>query len=332
MKTVNKVEEGDISSIRFNFALPTKDSLESIRDLQFIKSITVKFPDQSSATEVIKEINDFKKWLSQKEAESTLKKDLAAPAHIVELPGKRLKLTDVFMRPGFDGKRVPGDVEIHSNGLRYVQLGKSDSSLDIMFDNVKHLYFQSCKHEMVVLIHLNLVNPILVGKKKVSDVQFYREALDSLVDETSGRRKKLRLGDEDEIMQEAEERKRRKEADAEFKSFAQMISEVSKVLLVEEPFRELGFTGVPHRQTVLLQPTAESLVYLSEPPFFVVTLSEIEIVYFERIVFGLRNFDMVFVNKDHSITPVHITSIPVSSLEPIKKWLKYSSVPRHTHN
>lgn len=309
--------------IRFNFSLPTKDSSETIRNFHFIKSVTVRFRDHSSAAEVIKEFNDFKKWMSQKEAESSLKKDLAAPAKLLELPGKRVKLTDVFMRPGFDGKRVPGDVEIYSNGLRYIQLGKSDSSLDIMFDNIKHLYFQSCRHEMVVLIHLNLVSPILIGKKKVTDVQFYREALDSLVDETSGRRKKLRLGDEDEIMQEAEERKRRKEADAEFKLFAQKISEVSKVLLVEEPFRELGFTGVPHRQTVLLQPTAESLVFLSEPPFLVVTLSEIEIVYFERIVFGLRNFDMVFVNKDHSIPPVHVTSIPVSSLEPVKKWLKY---------
>ena len=92
--------------------------------------------------------------------------------------------------------------------------------------------------------------------------------------------------------------------------------------MVEEPFRDLGFNGVPFRQTVFLQPTAESLVFLSEPPFLVITLPEIEIVYLERIVFGLRNFDMVFINKNHEIAPIHITSIPVVSLEPIKKWLK----------
>jgi nucleosome binding factor SPN SPT16 subunit len=317
-----RIEEGDISSVRFNFSLPSKDSSETLRELQYIKSITVRFPEKSSATDIIKDVTEYKKWLSLRDAESSLKQNLAAPALLRELAGRKIKLTDVFMRPGLDSKRIPGDLEIFSNGLRYSQIGKSDSKIDVTFENVRHLFFQSCKHEMVVLIHLNLVNPILIGKKKIFDIQFFREASDSLVDETSGRRKKLRLGDEDEVMAEVEERKRRKEADAEFRSFAVKISEVSKVLLVEEPFRELGFSGVPHRQTVLLQPTAESLVYLSEPPFLVVTLAEVEIVYFERIVFGLRNFDMVFVNKDHSVAPIHITSIPFASLEPIKKWLK----------
>lgn len=54
--------------------------------------------------------------------------------------------------------------------------------------------------------------------------------------------------------------------------------------MVDIPFRELGFNGVPSRQTVFLQPTTECLVHLSEPPFLVLTLSEIEIVYLERIV------------------------------------------------
>lgn len=96
--------------------------------------------------------------------------------------------------------------------------------------------------------------------------------------------------------------------------------------MLEEPFRELGFTGVSLKQNVLLQPTAESLVFLSEMPFLVISLSEIEIVYFERIVFGLRNFDLVFVNKDHNVPTVQISSVPVTSLEPIKKWLEYSTL------
>ena len=323
LKTVTKVEEGDLVFLKFNLGLPAKNTVDFLKSAHQLKTLTIRVSNQHAADSLSKDIIDFKKFNAQKEAERLLVSDLARPASLIESTGKVPRLCDVFIRPSLESKRVTGDLEIHSNGLRYIQMGKSDTKVDIMFDNVKHLFFQSCKHEMIVLIHLNLVNPVLIGKKKVHDIQFYREALDSLVDETSGRRKKLRLGDEDEIMQENEERRRRKEADLEFKSFAQKITEASKFLLVEEPFRELGFNGVPHRQTVLLQPTAESLVFLSEPPFLVITLSEVEIVYFERIVFGLRNFDMVFINKNHDVPPVHITSIPVSSLDPIKKWLEY---------
>jgi nucleosome binding factor SPN SPT16 subunit len=34
--------------------------------------------------------------------------------------GRRpVKLPKVFVRPALDGKRLPGEVEIHQNGLRY---------------------------------------------------------------------------------------------------------------------------------------------------------------------------------------------------------------------
>ncbi len=36
-------------------------------------------------------------------------------------PGRKpLKLPDVFARPALDGKRLAGELEIHSNGVRYV--------------------------------------------------------------------------------------------------------------------------------------------------------------------------------------------------------------------
>lgn len=37
-----------------------------------------------------------------------------------EVKGRRPnKLPEVFVRPALDGKRLPGEVEIHQNGLRY---------------------------------------------------------------------------------------------------------------------------------------------------------------------------------------------------------------------
>ena len=70
-----------------------------------------------------------------------------------------------------------------------------------------------------------------------------------------------------------------------------------------------------------MQPTTECLVYLSEPPYTIITLSEVEIAYLERVMFGLKNFDLVFIFKDHTVPPVHITAIPMSNLEAVKDWL-----------
>lgn len=59
--------------------------------------------------------------------------------------------------------------------------------------------------------------------------------------------------------------------------------------------RELKFSGVPLKSNVEILPTANCLVHLVEWPPFVLPLEDIEIVSFERVAHGLRNFDMVFV-------------------------------------
>jgi nucleosome binding factor SPN SPT16 subunit len=93
-------------------------------------------------------------------------------------------------------------------------------------------------------------------------------------------------------------------------------------LEADVPIRELGFNGVPTRSNVLMQPTTECLVHLTDPPFLVLTLAEVEVAYLERVQFHLKNFDIVFVFKDFSKTPVHINSIPMNVLENIKDWLE----------
>jgi nucleosome binding factor SPN SPT16 subunit len=47
----------------------------------------------------------------------------------------------------------------------------------------------------------------------------------------------------------------------------------------------------------------------------------------ERVQFGLKNFDMVFVFKDFSRPPAHINTIPVESLENVKEWLDSVNIP-----
>ncbi|KAJ6001778.1 hypothetical protein N7522_007005 [Penicillium canescens] len=163
----------------------------------------------------------------------------------------------------------------------------------------------------------------MIGKRKTKDIQFYREATEMQFDETGNRRRKHRYGDEEEFEAEQEERRRRAALDREFKAFAEKVADAGKDegVDVDIPFREIGFTGVPNRSNVLIQPTTDALVQLTEPPFTVVTLNEIEIAHLERVQFGLKNFDLVFVFKDFRRTPVHINTIPVEALEGVKDWL-----------
>lgn len=58
----------------------------------------------------------------------------------------------------------------------------------------------------------------------------------------------------------------------------------------------------------------------------VVTLDDIEVAHLERVQFGLKNFDLVFVFKDFSRTPFHVNTIPVESLEDVKEWLDSSDI------
>jgi len=163
-------------------------------------------------------------------------------------------------------------------------------------------------------------------------VQFYREASDVQFDETGNRKRKYRYGDEDEIEMEQQERKRRQMLNKEFKAFSERVAEAAvnstgDALDPDIPFRELAFEGVPFRTNVRLQPTTECLVHLSDPPFLVVTLADIEIASLERVQFGLKQFDVVFVFKDFTKAPLHINSIPSMQLDDVKNWLDSVDIP-----
>lgn len=54
--------------------------------------------------------------------------------------------------------------------------------------NIKHAFFQPADNEMIALVHFHLHNPIMVAKKKATDVQFYTEVMDSVQTLDAGRR------------------------------------------------------------------------------------------------------------------------------------------------
>lgn len=329
IKNVSKSDEGEYTHLRFNFLSPgqgvgRKDD-QPFEDPQahFIRSLTVRSKDQDRLADVAGQITDLRKAATRKEQEKKDLEDVVEQEKLVEIRNRRpVRLPDVYLRPAQDGKRVPGEVEVHQNGLRYLSPLRNEN-VDIVFSNIKHLFFQPCTGELIVLIHVHLKNPILVGKRKTKDVQFFREATDMAFDETGNRKRKHRFGDDEEFQQEEEERRRRAELDKSFKLFAEKVSDAGREwdVGVDVPFRDLSFNGVPHRSNVLMAPATEALVQLTEPPFTVITLDEIEICHLERIQFGLKNFDMVFVFKDFNRPPVHINTIPVDQLDKVKEWL-----------
>ncbi|KAI9684638.1 MAG: FACT complex subunit spt16 [Trizodia sp. TS-e1964] len=335
IKNASQNEEGDYSYLRINFLSPgqgvgRKDD-QPFEDptAQFVRSLTFRSKDGDRMHDISTQISDMKKSAVRKEQEKKELEDVVEQDKLVEIRNRRpQRLSDVFVRPALDGKRTAGEVEIHQNGLRYAP-PRHEQRIDILFSNVKHLFFQPCQGELIVLIHVHLINPIMIGKKKTKDVQFYREATDIQFDETGNRKRKYRYGDEEEFEAEQEERKRRAQLDKEFKTFAEKVSEAgrSENVDVDIPFRELGFNGVPNRANVYCQPSTDCLVQLTEPPFTVITLEEIEIAHLERVQFGLKNFDMVLVFKDFHRPVFHINTIPVESLEGVKEWLDSVNIP-----
>ncbi|KAA8569774.1 hypothetical protein EYC84_001354 [Monilinia fructicola] len=314
IKNASKSDEGEFSYLRINFLSPgqgvgRKDD-QPFEDAQahFVRSLTFRSHDGDRFQDIANQIGDMKRAAVKREQEKKDMEDVVEQDKLVEIRNRRpIVMDNVFIRPAMDGKRVPGKVEIHQNGLRYQSPLNLQHRVDILFSNVKHLFFQPCDHELIVIIHVHLKDPILIGKKKTKDVQFYREATDIQFDETGNRKRKYRYGDEEEFEAEQEERRRRADLDRQFKTFAEKIADSDR--------------------TFFCQPSTDCLVQLTEPPFMVITLEDIEIAHLERVQFGLKNFDLVFVFKDFHRAPSHINTIPVESLENVKEWLDSVNIP-----
>jgi nucleosome binding factor SPN SPT16 subunit len=339
-KNGSKNEEGEYTYLRLNFNSPGIGGNTSRKEIpyeddntkEFVRSITLRSKDGEHMADVFKTITDLKKESVKKEAERKQLADVVAQDKLVEAKAGRLRrLDNVFVRPSPDTKRVPGSLSIHENGLRYQSPLRNDSRIDILFSNIKHLFFQPSKDELIVIVHVHLKSPLMIGKKKTFDVQFYREATDITIDETNGSRRggqKRRYGDDDELEQEQEERRRKALLDKEFRRFGELIAESSNGYVdLDIPFRELGFQGVPFRASSFLMPTRDCLVQLIDQPFLVVTLEEIEVAHLERVQFGLKNFDLVFVFKDFKKPVVHVNTIPMEALEDVKSWLTDVDIP-----
>lgn len=225
-------------------------------------------------------MKDLQKKAKEKATEEREKNSSFNPEEdpLVLIKGKRPMLQDLKVRPNISGKKTSGNLEAHTNGFRFYT--KKGEKIDVTFNNIKHAFFQPCDNEMIILIHFNLHKPIIIGKKRSYDVQFYTEA--GLQAEDLDIRR--RGNDDDEYEQEERERAQRKKLNEEFRSFTRAVEAAAKDQIeFDVPYRELAFEGAPFKSSVKLYPTVHCLVNLTDTPFFIMTLDEIEVAHFERV-------------------------------------------------
>ena len=194
--------------------------------------------------------------------------------------------------------------------------------MDIVFSNVKHFFYQPCaSDELIVVLHFHLKTQILIGDKPAMDVQFYKES--GIAAEDINFKGRHKMNEMDELEQEEAERQQRARLNKRFLNFAKVVQEASErnrtKLEVDIPEDDLAFTGCPQKQVVRIRPTKECLVALSEFPFFVLDVNDIEVVHFERMYYGMKNFDLAVIKKDF-VTCTRINSIPTEYTEELKSY------------
>lgn len=326
IKNASATQENEHYFIRVNFNFGVQWQPGAVfPKLPCVKEMSFRTSNANHATSIVRDIKTLRSLVLQRDREKAERATLVKQEKLNLAKNRMHILKDVWMRPAFVGKgrKMAGHLEAHVNGFRYKT--PRGEELDVMYRNIKHAFFQPAENDMITLIHFHLINPIMIGKKKTLDVQFYAQVMDTIQTLDAGRRS---MYDPDEIEEEQRERERRNQINREFSQFIKKVQQDiwekdfgDLNLEFEIPFRELGFFGVPSRSTSFVMPTVNCLVELTEMPFTVIPLSEVNLVNLERVGFNLRNFDMVFIWKDINKEVARIDTVPSQSLETIKDWL-----------
>lgn len=333
IKNISSSDEGGYTYLRINLFCPgsavgrSEGSLFAQPEATFVKEVNYRSsntkphgasqPPAYNLSTAFRLIKEVQKKFKTREAEEKERQGVVQQGNLILNPNKgNPKLKDLYIRPSITQRRSPGTLEAHTNGFRFGMY--RGEHVDILYGNVKHAFFQPCDGEMIILLHFHLKHPIIIGKKKYRDIQFYTEVGEI----TTDLGKHQHMHDRDDLQAEQAERELRQRLKSVFKNFIDKVEGITHGQVeFDVPFRDLGFSGVPSRSTVLLQPTTHCLVNITEQPTFIITLDEVELVHFERVQFHLKNFDMVFVFKDYKRKVEHVNAIPMTSLDSVKDWL-----------
>jgi len=337
IKSVSKSDGHRATYLRINFNTPAKTTASRERNRHtlanlvhgkypkavFLKDISVRSSNAANLNKQLRLIKELQKRIRTREREKKELEDVIeqAPIKLIRNPPK---LQDLSMKPNLSGRATHGTLEAHENGFRFRSV--KGEKLEINYVNIQHAVFQPCIQELTVIIHIHLVHPIIINKKKTVDVQFYTEVVESGIALKKSRRS---MYDPDEVDEEQRERKLKRKLNQLFKKFQQRVNNLLEQKLGKDPidfdvpYRELGFNGAPQKEMVKIYPCTRCLVSLTEYPFFVVSLDDIDHVHMERASISSRTttFEMVLILKDRKKEPIRIDMIPSQKLDDIEEWL-----------
>ena len=210
-------------SLRFNFFLPIGGVVGIIKippakdNTIYIKELIYRMENTGGEPEVSKQIKELQKKMKMIADEQRNKEDMVDQVKLIINKNKKPLLRDLQARP-YHIKKIKGILECHINGFRYT--ASKGEVIDVIFSNIKNAFFQPCEKEVFAALHFRLHEPIMIGKKKTDDVQFYAE-IGSITEDVDRRNKHEEDSDEEE-----RERIARKKLDKEFQAFIKACEEV----------------------------------------------------------------------------------------------------------
>ena len=182
-------------------------SAASVSALRYISELTYR-SNSGSLDKVFYDIKELRKRVQNRMKELEAKQSLVVQADLVlDRRGPVPTLKDVQARPQLSRKKTTGALTAHTNGLRFLTSDKF--KVDVLYSNIKAAFYQPAEDTHQVLLHFELVHPILLDKsktKKTNFLQVYYEVVDVSEDINSTNRYR----DEDGLMEEQQERQRRR--------------------------------------------------------------------------------------------------------------------------
>lgn len=187
IKNCSQSVEGDFTYLRINFTHPGsqigKDQAQFPNPLAtYLKELTYRASNvkehgevaapSNNLTTAFRLIKEIQKRFRTEEAEEREKEGAVKQDKLILSTSKaNPKLKDLFVRPNIIAKRISGSLEAHINGFRYTSL--RGDRIDVLYNNIKHAFFQPCDNEMIILLHFHLKHPVLWGKKKYKWRSFF---------------------------------------------------------------------------------------------------------------------------------------------------------------
>ena len=267
VKSVSMTEEGGYGYFRVNFHTPqnknSKDvsatmqkALQDYPAATYIRNLTFRSRDQTNMNVQVKRIKNMIKQRRQQDKYNEESADIIEQDQLQLLTNARPPyLSEIDMRPALG--KVKGRLEAHVNGFRYAS--RRGEVVSILYKNIKHAIFQPCDQTRFVIIHFHLHNPIMIGRKKCKDIQFFTEVIDASRN-LSGIT--TNVYDPEGIQEEQRERETRRRLNEAFRHFIQKCDKIE----FDMPYMRSSFMGRPYKEMVLLSPCRDCLINVTEQP------------------------------------------------------------------